>query len=52
MMINASGEYLITFPTTSLTIFAFVPIRSSRVMPGFLGIPEVTTTTSEFAVAS
>ncbi len=33
-------------------ISAFLPIRSSRLMPGCLGNPEVTTTTSEPAISS
>ena len=47
----AFGEYLRTFSTTLLTIPALTPISSSLVIPGFLGRPEVTTTTSELAVA-
>ena len=31
---------------------AFVPSRSSRVMPGLRGTPDVTTTTSERAVSA
>ena len=39
-----------TFSTTPFMIEAFVPISSSRVMPGLRGMPEVMTTTSEFAL--
>ena len=39
-----------TFSATVFTILALVPINSSRVIPGFLGIPEVITTTSLLAV--
>ncbi len=48
----ASGEYLRMLLTTSLTMPAFTPISSSRVMPGFRGMPEVMTTTSDPAVFS
>src|SRR5574344_431760 len=50
MMMIALGEYLTTFETTDFIILALVPIRSSRVIPGLRGIPEVMTTTSELAV--
>ena len=39
-------EYSKIFLETSLTIFALIPINSSLVIPGFLGIPDVITTTS------
>jgi hypothetical protein len=29
------------FPFTTVTIPALIPINSSRVIPGFLGIPDV-----------
>ena len=48
--IMAFGECCKMFLVTSSTMRALVPISSSRVIPGFLGIPEVITTTSEFAV--
>ena len=35
---------------TDFTIPALIPINSSRVIPGFLGIPEVITQISEPAV--
>ena len=38
--------YLRILEETSLTIFALIPISSSRVIPGFRGIPDVITTTS------
>ena len=44
------GEYSNALLATALTIPAFTPIRSSRVMPGLRGIPDVITTTSESAV--
>ena len=40
------GENFKTFSETVFTIPAFIPISSSLVIPGFLGIPEVITTTS------
>ena len=46
----ASGECAIAASVTLLTIFAFVEIRSSLLMPGFLGNPEVITIMSELAV--
>ena len=49
-MIIAFGENFKTFSQTPLTIPAFVPINSSRVIPGLRGKPEVITTTSELAV--
>jgi malate dehydrogenase len=48
----ASGENLRTFSDTDLTIPALIPISSSLVIPGFLGIPEVITTTSLLDVFS
>ena len=48
--IIASLEYFKIFSETSFTIPALIPINSSRVIPGFLGIPDVITTTSLFAV--
>jgi len=50
MMIFAFGEYFTTFSVTDFTIPAFVAIKSSRDIPGFLGKPDVITTTSELAV--
>ena len=44
------GENFKMFSATDFTIPALIPINSSRVIPGFLGIPEVITTTSELAV--
>ena len=38
--------------TTVLTILAFVPRSSSRLMPGFLGIPDVMTAMDDPAVSS
>ena len=49
--IIASGEYSNISFATDLTIPALIPISSSRVIPGFLGIPDVITTTLLFAVA-
>jgi hypothetical protein len=49
-MMMARGEYLMTFSITPFIMPAFVPISSSRVMPGLRGMPEVMTTTSELAV--
>ena len=50
MIIIALGECAIMFSVTDFTIPALVEIKSSRLIPGFLGSPEVITTTSEFAV--
>lgn len=50
-MMMARGEYLMTLPITPFMMLAFVPISSSRVMPGLRGMPEVMTTTSEPAEA-
>ena len=52
MMKVASGECSMALPTTLRTMPALVPSRSSRVMPGRRGTPEVTTTTSEPAVSA
>jgi hypothetical protein len=52
MMILAFGECLITFSVTDFTIPALVEIKSSRLMPGLRGRPEVITTTSELSVAA
>ena len=46
----ASGECLTTFSVTLFTIPALVSIKSSRLIPGFLGNPDVIITTSEPAV--
>ena len=46
------GEYWTTFWVTSWIIFMLVNTKSSRLIPGFLGTPEVMTTMSEFAVSS
>ena len=45
------GEYFNIFSETFFTIPALIPINSSRVIPGFLGTPEVITTTLLPAVA-
>ena len=47
-----SGEFSTTSRTTLVTIFMLVSSRSSRDIPGFLAIPDVTTTMSESAVSS
>ena len=52
MMKYASGENFKAWSTTLLTIFALTPIRSSRLMPGLRGMPDVMTTTSEPAVGA
>jgi len=49
-MMMVLGENFNTFSQTVFTIPALVPINSSLVIPGFLGIPEVITTTSLLAV--
>ena len=46
----AVGEYFKQSSITLLTILAFMPISSSRVMPGFRAIPEVMMIMSELAV--
>ena len=52
MIIIDSGAYsLIPLPTCE-TISAFFPIKSSLLIPGCLGKPEVTTTTSEPAISA
>ena len=51
MIIIQLGEYFIIFSVTEVTIFALVPIRSSLDIPGFLGKPDVITTTSELLVS-
>ena len=51
-IIMAFGENLRRFSDTDLTIPALIPISSSLVIPGFLGIPEVITTTSLLDVFS
>ncbi|MNI38404.1 hypothetical protein D3C73_925410 [compost metagenome] len=50
MTMIISGECFTKFSTTDLTILAFVPINSSRVIPGLRGIPDVMTATVEPAV--
>ena len=45
----AFGDWLVASETTERTIPAFVPRRSSRVIPGFRATPDVTTITSESA---
>ena len=52
MMKTAPGEAAAPCPTTLRTMLALVPSRSSRVMPGLRGTPEVTITTSEPAVSA
>ena len=49
-MMITSGECFTKFSVTSFTIPALMPINSSLVIPGFLGIPEVITATLEPAV--
>ena len=49
-MMMALGEYFTTCSVTDFTMPALVEIRSSRLMPGLRGRPEVITTTSEPAV--
>lgn len=49
-MMMALGECFTTFSVTDCTMPALVEIRSSRVMPGLRGRPDVITTTSESAV--
>ena len=46
----AFGECFKIFSVTPFTIPALMPINSSRVIPGFLGIPDVITATSVPAV--
>lgn len=45
------GEYFTISAVFSSTIFLLTARRSSRLMPGFRGAPEVNTTTSESAVS-
>ena len=47
-----SGDCSTAARVTAPTMFSFVATRSSRLMPGERGLPEVTTTTSDPAVAS
>ena len=49
---TASGDCAADASTTALTIPAFFMSRSSRLMPGWRASPDVTTTTSEPAVAA
>ena len=51
-MTTASGACRATFSATDRTIFAFVSMRSIRLMPGLRGRPAVITTTSEPEMAS
>ena len=51
-MTIASGEASTAAFVTEPTIAWFVVTRSSRLMPGERGFPDVTTTTSEPAVSS
>ena len=51
-MITAFGACLAMFSATPRTIFAFVSIKSMRLMPGLRGSPAVMITTSEPAIAS
>ena len=46
------GDFEVVCSTTSETIFIFVSNKSSRLMPGFLAIPDVITIMSELAVSS
>jgi hypothetical protein len=48
----ASGECFTTSSVTDPTIFILVSNKSSLLIPGFLAIPAVITTTSELAVSS
>ncbi len=48
----ASGEAAAAALTTLDTMPALVATRSSRLMPGLRGMPEVTTTMSEPAVSA
>ncbi len=47
-----SGEYLTTCSVTAFMMPKLTFSRSSRLMPGLRGTPEVMTTTSEFAVCA
>src|SRR3990170_3430657 len=51
-MIMALGDFAVDLRVTSLTIPAFTLRRSSRLIPGFRGRPEVMTMMSEPAVSS
>src|SRR3990170_16911 len=51
-MIMALGDFAVDLRVTSLTIPAFTFRRSSRLIPGFRGRPEVMTMMSEPAVSS
>ena len=44
------GEYFTTCSVTAFIMLKFTFNKSSRLMPGFLGTPEVMTTTSELAL--
>ena len=48
---NASGQYCLMPSATVAITPAFLPIRSSRLMPGVRGNPAVTMTTSEPSIA-
>ena len=45
------GEYFTTCSVTDCMILKLTLSRSSRLMPGLRGTPDVMTTTSEFAVS-
>src|SRR6187549_133576 len=47
-----SGERETNSMTTDFTIFAFVANNSSRLMPGFLGMPDVITAIDDPAVST
>ena len=51
-IINAFGEVFLIPSATCFIIFKFIPSKSSRVIPGFLGTPAVIIITSEFLVSS
>ena len=44
------GEYFTTCSVTAFIMLKLTFNKSSRLMPGFLGTPDVMTTTSEFAL--
>ncbi len=46
VMTKACGQLVLIAAPTSPTILVLMPIRSSRLIPGFLGTPAVTITTS------
>ena len=46
------GEYFTTCSVTACMILKFTFSRSSRLMPGLRGTPDVMTTTSELAVSA